>query len=68
MSSHAHAQSRSIWDSRIVRGAAVDALRKLHPKTMAKNPVMFVVEVGSVLTTARFAIDAVARRPGLGFE
>ena len=35
---------------------------------MAKNPVMFVVEVGSVLTTVRFALDAMAGRPGLGFE
>jgi K+-transporting ATPase ATPase B chain len=35
---------------------------------MAKNPVMFVVEVGSVLTTVRLVLDAVAGRPGLGFE
>jgi len=68
MSPHGHARSRSIWDPGIVRGAAVDAIRKLHPRTMAKNPVMFVVEVGSVLTTARFALDAIAGRPGLGFE
>ena len=68
MSTQAHAKSKSIWDPGIVRGAIVDALRKLHPRTMAKNPVMFVVEVGSVLTTLRFALDAVARRPGLGFE
>ena len=32
-------------------------LRKLHPRTMAKNPVMFVVEVGAVLTTILFALD-----------
>ena len=68
MSTQAHTKSKSIWDPGIVRGAAIDALRKLHPRTMAKNPVMFVVEVGSVLTTIRFALDAVARRPGLGFE
>jgi K+-transporting ATPase ATPase B chain len=68
MSTQAHAKSKSIWDPGIVRGAVVDALRKLHPRTMAKNPVMFVVEVGSVLTTIRFALDAAARRPGLGFE
>ena len=37
--------------------ALPDALRKLHPRTMAKNPVMFVVEVGAVLTTILFAID-----------
>src|SRR5579862_9773638 len=45
-----------------------DAIRKLHPRTMAKNPVMFVVEVGSVLTTLALARDAVMGRSGLGFE
>jgi K+-transporting ATPase ATPase B chain len=68
MSTEARAKSKSIWDAGIIRGAIVDALVKLHPRTMAKNPVMFVVEVGSVLTTLRFALDAVARRTGLGFE
>ena len=43
-------------------------MRKLHPRTMMKNPVMFVVEVGSVLTTARLLVDAVKGRPALGFE
>src|SRR5206468_2287548 len=65
---HSQAKARSIWDSAIVRGAIVDALRKLHPRTTAKNPVMFVVEVGSVLTTLRMVADALAGRPGLGFE
>ncbi len=37
--------------------ALPDAFRKLDPRTMAKNPVMFVVEVGAVLTTILFAID-----------
>jgi K+-transporting ATPase ATPase B chain len=64
----AHAQAKSIWDPQIVKRATWEALRKLHPRTMAKNPVMFVVEVGSVLTTARFVLDAIAGRPGLGFE
>ena len=64
----AHAQAKSIWDPQIVKRATWDALRKLHPRTMAKNPVMFVVEVGSVLTTVRFVLDAIAGRPGLGFE
>ena len=44
-------KKRSLFDSMIVRRAAIDALRKLHPKSMAKNPVMFVVEVGCVVTT-----------------
>ena len=46
----------------IVRGALVDALRKLNPRTMARNPVMFVVEVGSVLTTVLLVRDIVAGR------
>lgn len=37
--------------SDMIRRAIVDSLRKLNPKSMARNPVMFVVEVGSVLTT-----------------
>ena len=49
----AQAQEKSIWDPQIVKGAVWDSLRKLHPRTMARNPVMFVVEVGSVLTTLR---------------
>jgi K+-transporting ATPase ATPase B chain len=42
---------KSIWDPAIVRGAAIGAVRKLSPKKMMGNPVMFVVEVGSVITT-----------------
>ena len=38
----------------IVRRALVDALRKLDPRRQIRNPVMFVVLVGSVLTTALF--------------
>ena len=60
--------SRSIWNPAIVRRALGDAFRKLHPRTMARNPVMFVVEVGSVLTTCRLIQDVVAGRGGLGFE
>ncbi len=42
---------RSLLNGKIVRRAAVDALRKLDPRRMMRNPVMFVVEVGSILTT-----------------
>ncbi len=45
---------RSLFDPDIVRGAAVDSFRKLDPRFQAGNPVMFVVLVGSVLTTALF--------------
>ena len=64
----AHAKSRSIWDPRIVRTAVWDSFRKLQPRTMMRNPVMFVVEAGSVLTTVRLLLDAATGRPDLGFE
>ena len=62
------AQARSLWDPAIVKVAAFSAISKLHPRTMAKNPVMFVVEVGSVLTTLTLVRDAIQGRGGLGFE
>ena len=48
---------RSLFDPTIVRGAAVDSVRKLDPRVQARNPVMFVVLVGSVLTTFFFLQD-----------
>jgi potassium-transporting ATPase ATP-binding subunit len=45
-------KGRAIWDARIVRRALLDSLLKLNPKHMMGNPVMFVVEIGSVITTA----------------
>src|ERR1700690_4225824 len=44
-------KSKSLWDAKIIRRALVDSIVKLDPRTMMKNPVMFVVEVGSVVTT-----------------
>ena len=45
-----------LFDPRQLAGSLPDALRKLHPRTMAASPVMFVVEVGSVLTTVLAAL------------
>jgi potassium-transporting ATPase ATP-binding subunit len=45
-------KAKAIWDARIVRGALWESMLKLNPRTMMKNPVMFVVEVGCVVTTA----------------
>ena len=45
------AERISLWNPAIMRQAAWDALRKLDPRLMVKNPVMLVVEAGSVLTT-----------------
>lgn len=41
----------SIWDSKIISQALGDSLKKLDPRKMMKNPVMFVVEIGAVLVT-----------------
>ncbi len=61
-------QTRSLWDPQIVQRAAGDAFRKLHPRTMARNPVMFVVLVGSVLTTLRLVQDIVTGSGTIVFE
>jgi len=45
------AQKRPLFDPPIVKRAIKDAFVKLDPRQVAKNPVMFVVEVGSLLTT-----------------
>ena len=47
----AEKKTKAIWDLKIVRGALLDSFLKLNPRTMMGNPVMFVVEVGSVVTT-----------------
>src|ERR1700742_1174095 len=59
---------RSLWDAKIIRRAAIDSVRKLNPRTMMKNPVMFVVEVGSVITLIYLVRDFLAHRHGLLFE
>src|SRR5881397_1052739 len=43
--------ARSLLDPTIVRQAIVDSFRKLTPRRQVRNPVMFVVYVGSILTT-----------------
>ena len=48
------ARTISLWDPAIVRQASLDAVKKLDPRVQIKNPVMFIVEVGSLLTTVVF--------------
>jgi potassium-transporting ATPase ATP-binding subunit len=45
-------KKKAVWEWKIVKRAVWDALVKLNPRQMMGNPVMFVVEVGSVITTA----------------
>jgi potassium-transporting ATPase ATP-binding subunit len=44
-------RKKAIWEWKIVRRALWDAFLKLNPRKMMGNPVMFVVEIGSVITT-----------------
>jgi K+-transporting ATPase ATPase B chain len=49
-----HAKARPLFDPAIVRGAIVASFAKLDPRHQVRNPVMFVVLIGSVLTTLLF--------------
>ena len=49
--------SASIFDRRIATAALGDAARKLDPRALARNPVMLVVELGSVLVTVLLVTD-----------
>src|ERR1700732_4919267 len=64
----AQGKSKSLWDAKIVRQALIDSVRKLNPRTMMRNPVMFVVEVGSVITTVLLFKDIARHNPGFGFD
>jgi K+-transporting ATPase ATPase B chain len=61
-------EKKSLWNTEIMAQALVDAFLKLDPRWMVKNPVMFVVEVGSVLTTALLIDNTVNHRVGFGFN
>ena len=44
----------TLFDPRIIRRALIDSLIKLNPRYQIRNPVMFVVEIGSIMTTLLF--------------
>src|SRR5690349_7125214 len=60
--SHLTHQPRPLFEAAIVRPAIADAFRKLAPRRMLKNPVMFSVEVGSAFTTLLFIHAAATGR------
>ena len=64
MTNSSHIRAVSAWEGPILRAAIWDSFKKLDPRLMFKNPVMFVVEVGSVLTTLVWLRDLVAPSPG----
>jgi potassium-transporting ATPase ATP-binding subunit len=61
-------KSKSIWDMKIVRRALWDSLVKLDPRNMMKNPVMFVVEVGSLATSILLIRDVLRHQGAFGFN
>ncbi len=60
-------RNRPLFDPPIVRRALRDALVKLGPRHMVRNPVMFVVLIGSAYTTVVFFRDVVQGRADWGF-
>jgi len=54
--------SRSLFDASIIKPAIGDSFKKLNPRQMMKNPVMFVVEVGTALVTVLYVADIVRGR------
>jgi K+-transporting ATPase ATPase B chain len=64
----ANTRKRSLWDSKIIRRASIDAFGKLSPRTMMKNPVMFVVEIGSVITSIYLVCDLLTHHGSFRFD
>jgi K+-transporting ATPase ATPase B chain len=59
---------KSLWTSGIIAVAVKDSFVKLNPRTLMKNPVMFVVEVGSVVTSIELINDLAQHNGNFGFE
>jgi potassium-transporting ATPase ATP-binding subunit len=60
-------RARPLFDPEILKRAIKESFVKLNPRLVAKNPVMFVVEVGAALTTVFLIKDAIAGAVGLLF-
>ena len=60
-------KSRSLFDREILGRALVDSFKKLDPRWMARNPVMFVCEVGALATLLFFVRDLISHGPA-GFD
>jgi K+-transporting ATPase ATPase B chain len=61
------ARARPLFDPEIIRRALKDSFIKLSPLTLAKNPVIFVVEVGAAVTTLFLVRDIVIGAAGIAF-
>jgi K+-transporting ATPase ATPase B chain len=61
------AKSTSLSDRKILKNAIIDSFGKLNPRLMVKNPVMFVVEVGAVITMVVLVANVIERTGGYWF-
>src|SRR5271170_1287284 len=61
-------KSQGLFDGKIIAAAAIDALRKLDPRALAKNPVIFVTEVVSLMVTVFFVRDLVTGNGSAAFS
>ena len=60
---HGAVKARPLFDPPIVERAIVDSIRKLDPRTLLRNPVIFTVEVVSVMVTIRIIADIASGGP-----
>src|SRR6202521_2098736 len=60
-------KAKPLADRKLLLRAIFDSFEKLNPRVMVKNPVMFVVEVGAVLTTIELVRDTVRHVGQFGF-
>src|ERR1700720_2814554 len=67
MDTVAQVRKQSFTDTKILIRAVADSFGKLNPRTMIKNPVMFVVEVGALLTTVQLVWNVFHHAGQIGF-
>ncbi|HET6752215.1 MAG TPA: potassium-transporting ATPase subunit KdpB [Actinomycetes bacterium] len=56
-------QPGSLFDPTILRASIWPSITKLHPRVQVRNPVMFVVEIGAIITTVAWLIQAFGGQP-----
>src|SRR5467141_4431027 len=67
MEQTSHVKAKPLADRKLLLRAIADSFEKLNPRVMVKNPVMFVVEVGAVLTTIELVHDTMRHMAHFGF-
>src|ERR1700722_12735212 len=68
MATKTTSKEKSRWGQEIVVQAVWESFVKLNPRTLAANPVMFVVEVGALLTSIDLVRGVVQHTQGFGFS